>query len=152
MVKRKGLHRQIAELALTKKAKDVVILDLKKLTSMTDYFVVCSGDSETHVKAIADGVLEGMKERGEKAWHSEGLQNLQWVLLDYVDVVVHIFHKDARLFYGLEKLWGDAKVQKVADVEPEGTLRTEAPAKKIPSDQPKRAGQIRKRNAGLTGR
>lgn len=115
MAEKKTLQRQIAEFALSKMAKDVAILDLRKLTSMTDYFVVCSGDSETQVKAIADAVLTGMEERGEKAWHTEGLQNLRWVLLDYVDVVVHVFHRDARTFYGLEKLWGDAKVQKIAD-------------------------------------
>lgn len=113
--KKKTLHRQIAELALTKKAKDVAILDLRKLTSMTDYFVICTGESETQVKAIADAIESGMEELGERAWHKEGLQNLQWVLLDYVDVVVHVFHKDARLFYGLEKLWGDARIQKVID-------------------------------------
>jgi len=115
MSEKKPLQRKIAELALTKKAKDVIILDLRKLTSMTDYFVVCTGDSETHVKAIADAVMSGMEGLEERAWHTEGFQNLQWVLLDYVDVVVHVFQKDARLFYGLEKLWGDAKVQKVVD-------------------------------------
>ncbi|HUI29057.1 MAG TPA: ribosome silencing factor [Candidatus Acidoferrales bacterium] len=111
----KTMQYKIAELALTKKARDVVILELRRLTSMTDYFVVCTGDSETQVKAIANAIMYGMEELGEKAWHVEGMQNLQWVLLDYVDVVVHIFHKDARSFYGLEKLWGDAKVQRVAD-------------------------------------
>ena len=115
MSDKKTLQHQIAELALTKKAKDALILDLRKLTSMTDYFVVCTGDSETHVKAIADAIISGMEELGEKAWHVEGLQNLQWVLIDYVDVVVHVFHKDARPFYGLEKLWGDARVQKIVD-------------------------------------
>ncbi len=118
MAKTKSIQRQIAELALSKKAKDVTIMDLRKVTSMADYFVVCSGDSEPQVRAIADAVLEGMSKLGEKPWHSEGFQNLQWVLLDYVDVVVHVFHKDARAFYGLEKLWGDAKMQKVADRKP----------------------------------
>ena len=124
MAQTKSLQRQIAELALSKKAKDVVIMDLRKVTSMADYFVVCSGDSEPQVRAIADAVMEGMSELGEKPWHSEGLQNLQWVLLDYVDVVVHVFHKDARTFYGLDKLWGDAKMQKIADRKP-GTKRME---------------------------
>ena len=123
MAQKKTFHRQIAELALTKKAKDVAILDLHKLTSMTDYFVVCSGDSETQVKAIADAIMSGMEELGERVWHTEGLQNLQWVLLDYVDVVVHVFHKDARTFYGLEKLWGDARIQKVADRKPRTTTK-----------------------------
>lgn len=118
MAKTKTLQRQIAELALSRKAKDVVIMDLRKVTTMADYFVVCSGESETQVRAIADAVMEGMSKLGEKPWHWEGLQNLQWVLLDYVDVVVHVFHKDARTFYGLEKLWGDAKMQKVADRKP----------------------------------
>jgi len=126
MAQKKTLPHQIAELALSKKAKDVVILDLHKLTSMTDYFVVCSGDSETQVKAIADEIVEGMRKQGEKAWHTEGVQNLQWVLLDFVDVVVHVFHRDARTFYGLEKLWGDAKIQKVTDRKPRATPKTVA--------------------------
>jgi ribosome-associated protein len=111
----RSFPRLIAEMALTKKANNVVIMDLRKLTTMTDYFVVCSGDSETQVKAIADAILTGMEKKGQYAWHTEGFQNLQWVLLDYVDVVVHVFHNDAREFYGLEKLWGDAKVQHVHD-------------------------------------
>lgn len=121
MAKAKTLQRQIAELTLSRKAKDVVIMDLRKVTTMADYFVVCTGESETQVRAIADAVQQGMAKLGEKPWHSEGLQNLQWVLLDYVDVVVHVFHKDARTFYGLEKLWGDAKIQKVADRKPRTT-------------------------------
>ncbi len=120
MTQTKTLQRQIAELTLSRKAKDVVIMDLRKVTTMADYFVVCTGESETQVRAIADAVMEGMSKVGEKPWHSEGLQNLQWVLLDYVDVVVHVFHKEARAFYGLEKLWGDAKIQKVADRKPRG--------------------------------
>lgn len=118
MAQAKPLQRQIADLALTKKARDVSILDLRQLTTMTDYFVLCSGDSETQVRAIADAIIQGMQDHGERPWHTEGFQNLHWVLLDYVDVVVHVFHKDARAFYGLEKLWGDAKVQKVADRQP----------------------------------
>ena len=73
-----------------------------------------------------------MSKTGEKPWHSEGLQNLQWVLLDYVDVVVHVFHKDARAFYGLEKLWGDAKIQKVADRIPSGRRKEQS------AERPKR--------------
>lgn len=111
----RSLPRRIAEMALTKKANNVVIMDLRKLTTMTDYFVVCSGDSETQVKAIAEAILTGMEREGQRAWHIEGLQNLQWVLLDFVDVVVHVFHTGARDFYGLEKLWGDAKVLHVHD-------------------------------------
>ncbi|MCL5020176.1 MAG: ribosome silencing factor [Bacteroidetes bacterium] len=132
MAQTKPLQRQIAELTLSRKAKDVVIMDLKKVTTMADYFVVCTGESETQVRAIADAVMEGMTKAGEKPWHSEGLQNLQWVLLDYVDVVVHVFHKDARAFYGLEKLWGDAKIQKIADRKPGGTRKEQS------AERPKR--------------
>ncbi|MGC8654119.1 MAG: ribosome silencing factor [Candidatus Kryptoniota bacterium] len=109
------MPRLIAKLALTKKANNVVIMDLRKLTTMTDYFVVCSGDSETQVKAIADAIMTGMEKEGQSVWHTEGFENLQWVLLDYVDIVVHVFHNNAREFYGLEKLWGDAKVQRIYD-------------------------------------
>lgn len=135
MAQTKSLQRQIAELALSKKAKDVVIMDLRKVTSMADYFVVCSGDSEPQVRAIADAIMEGMSKLGEKPWHSEGLQNLQWVLLDYVDVVVHVFHKEARTFYALDKLWGDARMQKVADRGP-GTKRVERRQAKVKDSNP----------------
>ena len=124
MAKTKSIQREIAELTLSKKAKDVTIMDLRKVTSMADYFVVCSGDSEPQVRAIADAVMEGMSRLGERPWHTEGFQNLQWVLLDYVDVVVHVFHREARAFYGLDKLWGDAKIQKVADRKPTTTKST----------------------------
>ncbi|HEY9165177.1 MAG TPA: ribosome silencing factor [Candidatus Kryptonia bacterium] len=130
MAQSKPLQRRIADLALTKKAGDVSIMDLRKLTSMTDYFVVCSADSETQVKAIADAIVAGLEEEGERPWHAEGLQNLQWVLLDYVDVVVHVFHKDARTFYGLEKLWGDAKIQNIIDRKPRTPSRTRKAAGK----------------------
>lgn len=98
------------------KAQDVLILNLKKLTTVTDYFVICSGDSDVQVKAIADKVKEEMKKAGHDVWHDEGYKNRTWILLDYVDVVVHIFHREARLYYNLEKLWGDAKIERVKDV------------------------------------
>ena len=111
----KTLAKKIALYALTKKAHNVTILDLRKVTDMADFFVICSADSDTQVKAVADAVIEGMESTGVAAWHREGLTQRQWVLVDYVDVVVHIFHKEARKFYGLEKLWGDAKSETVKD-------------------------------------
>jgi ribosome-associated protein len=111
----KTLAKKIANLTFTKKAHDVLIMDLRKLTEITDYFVVCSADSDTQVKAIADAVLDGTEQFGASAWRSEGLQERQWAILDYVDVVVHIFLKDVRKFYNLEKLWGDAKIETVQD-------------------------------------
>lgn len=109
------LAHDIARLALTKKASNVVIMNLKTLSDVTDFFVICSADSDTHVKAVADAINNGMYLKGTKVWRSEGYQNLQWVLLDYVDVVVHVFLKSVRTYYNLEKLWGDAKIEYVVD-------------------------------------
>lgn len=109
------LAKKIADLMLSKKAHDIVILDLRKLTSATDHFVICSADSDTQVKAIADAVQNGTEALGVRVWHSEGYHALTWIVLDYVDVVVHIFHKEARFYYNLERLWSDAKKTKVKD-------------------------------------
>ena len=109
------LANKIAELIFNKKGYDVKILNLRKLTTITDYFVICTGDSDTQVKAIADEVDKEMRDEGIKPWHTEGYQSLNWVLIDFVDVVVHIFKKDTRDFYNLEKLWGDAEISEVVD-------------------------------------
>ncbi len=111
----KKLAFKLADLALTKKAEDVVILDLRNLTTITDFFVICTAHSDPQVKAIADTVLEGSKKEGERVWHKEGMAQKSWVLLDFVDVVVHIFLRDTRKFYSLEKLWGDAEIFEVKD-------------------------------------
>jgi ribosome-associated protein len=111
----KTLARRIAQFALTKKASDVVILDLRTITPVTDFFIICSADSDTQVKAIADAISAGMEKLGHEAWHNEGYSHLNWVLLDYVDVVAHIFRKEVRAFYNLERLWGDAKFEYVQD-------------------------------------
>ena len=103
------LAKRIIEFSLTKKAQDVTLLDLKSLSSVCDYFIVCHGESDIQVKAISNAIEDGLRDDGIKAWHREGYDYLHWVLLDYIDVVVHIFQKDARQFYRLEKLWGDAK-------------------------------------------
>lgn len=106
---------KITDLIFNKKGYDVLILDLRKLATFADYFVICSADSDTQVKAIADEVDKSLKDEGIRCWHREGLNALTWVLLDYVDVVVHIFKKEAREFYNIEKLWGDAPVIEVED-------------------------------------
>lgn len=92
------------------KGKEIVSLDLSAIPeAVTACFVICTGDSTTQVDAIADSVVKEVREAiGEKPWNSEGKETSQWVLLDFVDVVVHIFHKDARPFYGIEELWNDA--------------------------------------------
>jgi ribosome-associated protein len=97
-----------------KKAHDIVSMDLRKIDSATtDFFVICHGDSHRQVQAIAESVEEFVKkESGENAWHKEGYANKEWILLDYVNVVVHIFTKEARLFYDIESLWGDAGIKR----------------------------------------
>ncbi len=111
----KNFALKITDLIFNKKGYDVLILDLRKLASFADYFIICSADSDTQVKAIADEVDKSLKDEGIRCWHKEGLNALSWVLLDYVDVVVHIFKKEAREFYNIEKLWGDAPVIEVED-------------------------------------
>jgi len=111
----KQFAKKTTEFIFNKKGFDVVLLDLRELTSFADFFVICSADSDTQVKAIADEVDRGLRDEGIKCWHREGYQALSWVLLDYVDVVVHVFKKEAREFYSLEKLWGDAPVEKLTD-------------------------------------
>ncbi|MCI5057131.1 MAG: ribosome silencing factor [Flavobacteriales bacterium] len=98
-----------------KKAKNIVCIDLREIeNSICDYFVVCHGDSTTQVEAIANSVLDEVRKKlGDKPWHKEGYQNSEWILLDYVNVVGHVFLKDKRLFYNLEDLWADAPVEAI---------------------------------------
>ena len=97
-----------AELALERKAADVVALNLASISGVTDYFLLASGRSDVQVKAIADNIVEQLKKEEIRAEHIEGLQGGRWVLIDYIDFVVHVFHEEARRFYQLEVLWGDA--------------------------------------------
>jgi ribosome-associated protein len=105
----------IAEYALTKKAQNVCLMDLRGLSSVTDYFVICHGESDLQVKAIADAIVEGMRDEGVKPWHKEGYDHSNWIILDYIDIVVHVFKKEARDFYGLERLWGDAEMEAISE-------------------------------------
>jgi ribosome-associated protein len=109
------LAAQSASLALDKKAKDVVIMDLRGLTSVTDFFVLCTGESDVQIKAIVDYLDESLSTEDTKPFHIEGYNQLNWVLVDYVDVVVHVFLAETRDYYGLERLWADAKVKQVTD-------------------------------------
>ena len=90
------------------KGNDVVVLDLRGLTDATDYFVIASGTSDAHVRGIAESVMEKLDRRGHHAHHVEGLPGGRWVLLDFVDFVVHLFHPETRSFYQLERPWDDA--------------------------------------------
>ena len=97
-----------AELALERKAVDVVALNLARISGATDYFLLASGRSDVQVKAIAENIVEQLKVKSIRPEHVEGLQGGRWVLIDYIDFVVHVFHEEARQFYQLEVLWGDA--------------------------------------------
>ncbi len=100
--------RRAAELALERKALDVVALDLRGISSATDFFVIASGTSDVQVKAIAEHVVDELKKIEARPDHIEGLQGGRWVLIDCIDFVVHVFHPQSRDFYQLEHLWGDA--------------------------------------------
>ena len=100
--------QRAARAALDRKAIDLVVLDVQGLSGVTDYFLVCSGRSTTHVKSIADAIREELKDDGVRPLHSEGATQSGWVLLDYGDVLMHVFLEDTRAYYALERLWGDA--------------------------------------------
>ena len=117
MVKKKttNLSTYLSEIAVhgiqEKKGNDIVRLDLRNLnSSVSDYFIVCNADSTTQVKAIADSVEDEIyKLTQTNPWRKEGLENAEWIILDYFDIVVHIFRTEKRDFYGIEDLWGDAE-------------------------------------------
>ena len=92
-----------------KQAHDLVVLDLRKAAGFTDYFVICSGTNPRQIRAIADNVMEALREGGVKPAHIEGYERSDWILLDYFDFIVHVFAEETRLFYGLERLWGNAE-------------------------------------------
>ncbi len=109
------LAQRAARILLDRKANDIVLLSLAGVSDMTDFFLIASGTSDTHVRALGNAVLEDMKkETGEMANHAEGLPQGRWVLLDYVDFVVHVFHPTLRNFYQIERLWADAEVIPIA--------------------------------------
>jgi ribosome-associated protein len=97
-----------AQAASSKKAMDIVILDVGKVIGITDYFVICSGNTERQVKTIVDEIERRLREEGVKPYRREGEREQRWVLVDYLDVVVHVFHREDREFYDLERLWSDA--------------------------------------------
>ncbi len=116
------LCRLVVHGMLEKKAANIVVMDLRKVNnSITDFFVICSGNTDTQIDAIATSVDdEVFKASKMNPWHQEGRQNKEWILLDYIDVVVHVFRKDRRKFYDLESLWGDAEISQIAEsFEPE---------------------------------
>jgi ribosome-associated protein len=134
--------QRAAAACLSKKATDIVIVDLRKIrTAFADYFVICSCDSDTQVRAVSGAVQQQLKEVEVAPFHVEGMSVGQWVLIDYVDVIVHVFHRTARMYYNLERLWGDGKITHVKDDyildenfigAPEDSLEEEEPPIAIP--------------------
>ena len=101
-----------AQEAVDRKGSDVVLLDLRGITSATDWFVIASGESDIQVRSIAERIEEKLaRDLDALPWHVEGLKQTRWVLLDYVDFVVHVFHREARVYYDLERLWADAPTE-----------------------------------------
>jgi ribosome-associated protein len=103
------LAKRCRDIALDKKALEPLILDVRKISTVTDYFLICSGTSEPHLKAIADEISRRLRDEGVRALHHDGYPQSRWVVMDYGDVMIHIFHPELREHYGLEHLWGDAK-------------------------------------------
>ncbi len=110
--------RVIADAVLERNARDPVLLDLRELSDATDWFIIASGDSDTHARAIADNVLERARSHGSRAAGVEGRGAASWILLDFIDVVVHVFQPRVRDFYRLEDLWGDAPITRILDEPP----------------------------------
>ncbi len=107
-----------------KKGIDPVILDIRKLTDIADFFIVVHGNSDRHVRTIADGIIDELHVKKIKPSHVEGLREASWILLDYSDVIIHVFHYKTREFYNLERLWGDAKIVKLSENHERKTKKT----------------------------
>jgi ribosome-associated protein len=110
------LVKFIAKTLSDKNGEEIVSLDLRGITTIADYFVVCNGLSEVHTKALSEEVEEKVRKAfGEKPWRKEGLDTRRWIILDYVNIVIHIFKKEYREHYAIEKMWGDAKTEYYKD-------------------------------------
>ncbi len=111
----KDLARDAVDALLDKKGINLTVMDMHEVSGVADIFVLATGESELQIKALADAVVERIRDRHhERPWHVEGYEGRQWVLLDYVDLVVHIFSQEKRTFYGLERLWNDAPSESVS--------------------------------------
>ena len=104
---------KISKLMLEKKALDIKIIDVRKITTLTDFFIICTSESSPQTRAISDHINKQMRIEGIKVWHIEGYENLDWVLLDYINIVIHIFSKESRDYYDIERLWADGRIIKV---------------------------------------
>jgi ribosome-associated protein len=129
-----ALADEAARLILEKKGHDVTIMDVGELTDVTRFFVLCSCDNDVHVRAVAEHIRDELAKVGVKPWKTEGWQGMTWILMDYVDVVLHVFYHETRNFYKLERLWADAPSRRISD----------DPATGIPTS----SGRIEERDIG----
>ena len=121
----------IAKAASDKKALDIVTLDMRRIPSVSDYFVVASGSSTTQVRAISDNIADVLREKGERVWHIEGAREALWVLLDCGDVVAHVFLEETRRFYEMEKLWGNVPKKKFVETKAKSRVKVRRKPKKV---------------------
>jgi ribosome-associated protein len=133
-----------AQFAIEKKAENVRLLELKDVTSITDYFVVCSADTDRQVKAIAENVIVEMRDNmGQQPWRSEGWDTLRWVIIDFVDFVVHVLQSEAREYYNIERLWADAPSELVEDTASKPKRATRKKASDEATATPAKRSKIR---------
>lgn len=110
------LVRHVTEGLLEKKGREIKVLNVSELTTLTDCFVVCHGTSDTQIRALANSVIDTVKQStGENPWQMEGMDSRNWIIIDYVNVVVHIFNEEKRDYYGIERMWNDAAVTEVSE-------------------------------------
>ena len=109
--------KEVVDLMHEKKATNIKIFNVIKITTMTDYFIMCTSTSEPQARAITNHIERSLKKRGIKPISIEGRNKLEWVLMDYITFIVHIFNKEKRDFYDLDRLWADAKITKIKDIE-----------------------------------
>lgn len=112
---KKNITNKIVDCLLEKKALKINVIDVKKLTSLTDTFIVCSSESDPQTKAIMNHITDTLSADKIKPLHVEGHENLKWILIDYADIVINIFNKQTREYYNIERLWGDAKITKIKE-------------------------------------
>ena len=106
-------RKEIANFMVDKKAIDITLIDVRGITTLTDYFLICTSESEPQTRAIYNHIKDNLLEQGTKAWKTEGYEYLNWVIMDYINFVIHIFDKKTRAYYDFERLWGDAKITKI---------------------------------------
>tara|TARA_Y100000814_G_scaffold289503_1_gene262562 strand:- start:11 stop:358 length:348 start_codon:yes stop_codon:yes gene_type:complete len=110
MKNKNDISKKIATLMIDKKAIDVKIIKLEKITTLTDYFIICTSESDPQTRAIFNHIKDELIKENLKAWRTEGYEHLNWVVMDYINFVIHIFNKETREYYDFERLWGDAEI------------------------------------------